>query len=126
MASSVLAWVRGNPMAKATLENAVLDAELRAQGRSLAAYLGAVRDRVACGVSVGIARIDEGPASSRWRATSPRATGASSSRSSPGPTSNASRAVREAHPDILLSVDANAAYRLEDVDVFRRSTRSGC
>jgi O-succinylbenzoate synthase len=29
------------------------------------------------------------------------------------------RAVREANPEILLSVDANAAYRLADVEVFR-------
>ena len=53
--ASVLSFVRGHPMAKATVGNAVLDAELRAQGRSLASYLGAVRDRVECGVSVGIA-----------------------------------------------------------------------
>jgi O-succinylbenzoate synthase len=50
----VFAFVRGNPMAKATLSNAVLDAELRARGESLAAYLGADKDRVACGVSIGI------------------------------------------------------------------------
>jgi O-succinylbenzoate synthase len=41
-------------MAKAALEMGVLDAELRAEGRSFARELGSVRDRVACGVSVGI------------------------------------------------------------------------
>ena len=41
-------------MAKAALEMAVLDAELRASGRSFARELGATRDRVPCGVSVGI------------------------------------------------------------------------
>ena len=51
----VLAFVRGNPMAKAALIDAFLDAELRADGVSLASWLGAERDRVACGVSVGIA-----------------------------------------------------------------------
>src|SRR5262249_9932721 len=45
---------RGHRMAKAALEMAVLDAELRAEGRPLARELGAVRDRVPCGVSVGI------------------------------------------------------------------------
>src|SRR5215467_12164748 len=30
-----------------------------------------------------------------------------------------STAIRHDHPDILLSVDANAAYTLEDVDTFR-------
>ena len=50
----VFAGVRGHRMAKATLVNAFLDAELRAAGRSLASHVGADRDRVACGVSVGI------------------------------------------------------------------------
>ena len=89
LVASVLSFVRGHPMAKATLVNAVLDAELRAQGRSLASYLGAVRDRVECGVSVGIAPRPT-RCSSRSRATSPRVTAASSSRSSRAPTSNAS------------------------------------
>src|SRR6185312_7855123 len=49
-----LAPVKGHRMDKAALELAVLDAELRAEGRPLARELGAVRDRVPCGVSVGI------------------------------------------------------------------------
>jgi O-succinylbenzoate synthase len=56
----VLGFVRGNPMAKATLVNAVVDAELRGREVSLAAHLGADKDRVACGVSVGITEsVDE-------------------------------------------------------------------
>ena len=50
----VLTGVRGNPMAKATVIDAFLDAELRAKARSLAEHLGADRDRVVCGVSIGI------------------------------------------------------------------------
>src|SRR5215475_3051207 len=50
----VLAPFKGHRMAKAALEMAVLDAELRAAGRSFARELGAARDRVPCGVSVGI------------------------------------------------------------------------
>jgi O-succinylbenzoate synthase len=49
-----LAPVKGHPMAKAALEMAILDAELRAAGRSFAEYLGATRTRVPSGVSVGI------------------------------------------------------------------------
>src|SRR5215469_1375945 len=51
----VLEPFKGHFMAKAALEMAVLDAELRLAGRSWARELGAVRDRVAAGVSVGIA-----------------------------------------------------------------------
>ena len=48
----------------------VLDAELRAQGRSFARELGAVHDRVPCGVSVGI--MDSIPAAARRRRRLPR------------------------------------------------------
>jgi O-succinylbenzoate synthase len=116
--ASVLSYVRGHPMAKATLENAVLDAELRAQGRSLASYLGAVRDRVVCGVSVGIAPSAEtlleqvaGYLAEGYRRVKLKI--------QPGTDVARVRAVREANPEILLSVDANAAYRLADVEVFR-------
>ncbi|BDI21503.1 o-succinylbenzoate synthase [Herbiconiux sp. L3-i23] len=47
--------VVGHRMAKAAVEAALLDAELRAAGASLASALGGVRQRVECGVSVGIA-----------------------------------------------------------------------
>ena len=49
-----LAHVKGHPMAKAAVEMAVLDAELRHEGRSLAARLGATRTRVPAGVAVGL------------------------------------------------------------------------
>lgn len=115
---ALFASVRGHPMAKATLVNAVLDAELRAQGRSLASYLGAVRDRVECGVSIGIAssaralleQVDDFLAQGYRRIKLKIA---------PGTDLERVRAVREAHPDIRLSVDANAAYAPADVEVFR-------
>ena len=50
-----LAGVRGHPMAKAALEMAVLDAELRSAGTSLGDHLGAVRRAVDAGVAVGLA-----------------------------------------------------------------------
>ncbi|MEX2625512.1 MAG: o-succinylbenzoate synthase, partial [Ilumatobacteraceae bacterium] len=45
---------KGHRMAKAALESAVLDAQLRVAGRSLADHLEVTRDRVPAGVSVGI------------------------------------------------------------------------
>jgi o-succinylbenzoate synthase len=50
----LLAPVIGHRMAKAALEMAVLDAQLRGTGQSFAGYLGATRKRVPSGVSVGI------------------------------------------------------------------------
>src|SRR5215469_14479942 len=51
----ILEPFKGHWMSKAAIETAVLDAELRASGRSFARELGAVRAQVPCGVSVGIA-----------------------------------------------------------------------
>jgi O-succinylbenzoate synthase len=114
----VLGRVRGHPMAKATLMDAFLDAELRAREVSLATYLGATTDRVACGVSVGIAPTTErlleqvdGYLAEGYRRIKLKI--------EPGTDVERVAAVRDAHPDILLSVDANAAYTLEDSGVFR-------
>ena len=114
----VFAFVRGHPMAKAALINAVVDADLRTTGTSLAAFLGAERDRVACGVSVGIttttaALLDqvEGYLADGYRRIKLKI--------APGVDVERVRAVRERWPGIALSVDANAAYSLEDLEVFR-------
>jgi O-succinylbenzoate synthase len=110
--------VRGNPMAKAALLDAVIDAELRASGSSLATWLGADRARVECGVSIGIAPSTEtlleqvtGYLEQGYRRIKLKI--------EPGIDVERVRAVRDAHPSILLSVDANAAYSPADVDVFR-------
>jgi o-succinylbenzoate synthase len=113
-----LRFVRGNPMAKATLINAVLDAELRAAGTSLVSWLGAGRRSVPCGVSIGIAdttdelraRVDEHLEQGYQRIKL---------KIMPGIDVERVTAIRRDHPDIMLSVDANAAYRPEDVETFR-------
>src|SRR6266852_6860073 len=54
--ADVLRRIHGHRMAKACIEMAVLDAELRAKRESFGHYFGAVRTAVDCGVSVGIQR----------------------------------------------------------------------
>jgi O-succinylbenzoate synthase len=100
-------------MAKAAVETAVLDAELRAENRTLARELGAVRDRVPCGVSVGImdsigelldavgGYLDQGYLRIKLKIQ-------------PGWDLDPVRAVRERFGDILLQVDANTAYTQAD------------
>jgi O-succinylbenzoate synthase len=111
---SLLAPVKGHPMAKGALEMAVLDAELRAAGMSFGTYLGAVADRVPAGVSVGIhpsipelldavtGYLAEGYLRIKLKIE-------------PGWDVEPVRAVRERFgDDVLLQVDANTAYRLSD------------
>jgi len=111
--STALAAVKGHPMAKAALETAILDAELRARGETLAARLGAVRDEVDCGVSVGIMgsiaelldAVDAYLAQGYRRIKL---------KIEPGWDVEPVRSVRERFGDVPLQVDANTAYRLAD------------
>lgn len=106
--------VRGNFMAKAAVEAALLDRQLRLAGKSLAAYLGASNDRVASGVSVGIQpSIDElikvvgGYLADGYLRIKLKI--------EPGADIDQVRAVRTTFgDDLLLQVDANAAYSVGD------------
>jgi O-succinylbenzoate synthase len=114
----LLAWVRGHRMAKAALEMAVLDADLRGRGVSLAAYLGADKDRVPCGVSIGIAASIEDLVE-QVRAYLDRGYVRIKMKIEPGWDLMPVTAVREAFPrSVPMSVDANAAYRLSDLSLF--------
>jgi o-succinylbenzoate synthase len=120
LVAPALAAVKGHRMAKAALEMAVLDAELRASGRSFARELGAVRDRVPCGVSVGImASVGEllDAVAGYLAAGYVRI----KLKIEPGWDVEPVRAVRERFGDqLLLQVDANAAYTLADAQHLAR------
>ena len=111
--AEILRPFHGHPMAKAALEMAVLDAELRAAGVSLGDHLAAVRTEVDCGVSVGI---HEDPAELVGVVGGYLAEGYRriKLKIEPGHDVEAVRAVRERFPKILLQVDANTAYTLAD------------
>ncbi len=111
----LLAGVAGHQMAKAALETAVIDAELRARGESFAGHLGAVRDRVPAGVAVGIAgsvpelldRVEELVDAGYQRVNL---------KIEPGWDVGPVGAVRERFADLPLQADANGAYTLADAE----------
>ena len=111
--------VKGHPMAKAALEMAVLDAELRERSLSLAEHFGAARSRIPVGVSVGIADsipalldeieqyLDQGYARIKLKIE-------------PGWDLEPVAAVRSRFGDVVLQVDANTAYTLGDASHLAR------
>jgi O-succinylbenzoate synthase len=120
-----LRHVVGHPMAKAAVEMAVLDAQLRAAGQSFAHYLGGVRTTVPSGVSVGIQEsieqtlrvvdgyLDHGYVRIKLKIA-------------PGWVVEPVRAVRAMFgDDVPLQVDANAAYTLLDTPTLRRLDEFG-
>ena len=109
----ILRPIHGHNMAKAALEMAMLDAELRADGKSFGQFFGATRTAVDCGVSVGIhssipellqtvgGYLDAGYLRIKLKIK-------------PGWDVEPVRAVRERFGDVPLQVDANTAYSLAD------------
>lgn len=120
--AAALAPVRGHHMAKAALEMAVLDAELRAAGVSLADHLGVGSEveTVEAGVSIGIAAsvpelldtvaaaVEDGYRRVKLKIA-------------PGWDLAPVRAVRERFGDeLVLQADANGSYRLADAGHLAR------
>jgi o-succinylbenzoate synthase len=112
------ATLRGNHMAKSTLELAVWDCFARQQDVPLRTLLGGQRTEIPVGASLGMNTVDETVASvdRHVEAGYKRV----KLKIEPGWDLQMLAAVRNAHPSIELSVDANSAYTLRDIDVLRR------
>ena len=112
------AKVRGHMMAKAGLEAALWDAFAKAAGVSLSGMLGGVRERIDVGVSIGI---QPTPAELLKKIAGYLEDGYRriKIKIAPGCDLAFVKAVRREYPDIPLQVDANSAYELDDVGVFR-------
>jgi O-succinylbenzoate synthase len=107
--------VRGHRMAKAALENAVWELEAQMKRVPLAKLLGGTRSAIPCGVSIGIQ-----PSPAALMETIAKELGAGYQRiklkCKPGWDTKIFEAVRARWPEILLSCDANSAYRIADID----------
>ncbi|MSO86281.1 MAG: o-succinylbenzoate synthase [Acidimicrobiia bacterium] len=109
--------VRGHPMARAALELAILDAQLRQADRSLSNWLGATATHVPAGAALGLhERVEDLLA----EADAAVALGASRLRVkiAPGSAAEPLRALR-AHggPQWLLQADANGSFALNDPEL---------
>jgi O-succinylbenzoate synthase len=116
---TLFAQVRGNRMAKAAIENAIWDVEARQKQQPLWKLLGGTRREIPCGVSIGIQdsieqlldKIQTELAAGYLRIKI---------KVKPGWDLNVLDRVRSRWPDIVLSVDANSAYTLDEVEHLRK------
>jgi O-succinylbenzoate synthase len=115
---SVFNAVRGHRMAKAAIETACWDLEAKAKGLPLWKHLGGTQTEIPCGVSIGIQdsvaillekiqkEIDAGYQRIKIKIK-------------PGWDAKVIETVRKHFPDTRLVGDANSAYTLNDVALFR-------
>ena len=116
--------VRGNRMAKAALETAVWELEARRKGMPLWKHIGGTRTEIPCGVSIGIQESIE-----KLLEQVRREVGEGYQRVKikikPGWENEPLRAIRSEFPDLHLMVDANSAFTLNDIPLFRRLDKLG-
>lgn len=117
--SAILGWIREHRMAKATIEMAIWDLAARQRGVPLRELLGGTRDRILCGVAIGIH-----PSVEALFETIDRELAAGYQRVKlkikPGADGHVAEAVRNRYPDLPFMLDANSAYTLADLPLFRR------
>ncbi|HEY0428002.1 MAG TPA: o-succinylbenzoate synthase [Pyrinomonadaceae bacterium] len=111
--------VRGNRMAKAAIETAVWDLEAKKLNVPLWQLLGGTRTEIACGVSIGIQdsveqlfEKIETELNAGYRRIKIKI--------KPGWDFEIIKKVREKFGNILLMGDANSAYSLGDIDLFKK------
>jgi O-succinylbenzoate synthase len=111
-------------MAKGAIETALWDLEAKRLRVPLWKHLGGVRKEIECGVSIGIQQTVEGlfekiehELASGYRRIKIKI--------KPGWDLSVVKAVRARFPETTLSVDANSAYTLADVELFRAMDEFG-
>ncbi|RDI95481.1 o-succinylbenzoate synthase [Meiothermus sp. QL-1] len=109
---------RGNRMAKAALEMAFWDLWCKALGLPLWQVLGGVRREIPVGISLGIEPSLEATLDKVAQALA-QGYKRVKLKIKPGWDVKPVLAVREAFPEANLTVDANSAYSLADIPVFR-------
>ena len=111
-------YIKGNRLAKAAVENALWELMVQRTGKSLKTLLGGTQKEIKVGVSLGIEKninvlfkeiehyLELGYHRTKIKIH-------------PGRDIEVVKAIRKEFGDITLTVDANSAYTLKDIDLFR-------
>ncbi len=114
--------IRGHNMAKAALENALWDIEAQQKGMPLSKLIGGTLEEIPCGVSIGIQNSIE-ELLNKIEAETSAGYQRIKIKIKPGWDANVLERVRERFPRIVLSVDANSAYSLADLEHLKSFDR---
>ena len=115
---SILGPVRGHRMAKATLENAYWDLEAKRLGVPLWKHLGGTHSEISSGVSIGIQDTPE-ELLEKIKKEVDAGYQRIKIKIKPGWDLKIVERVRKEFPEIRLMGDANSAYTLADVNLFK-------
>ena len=122
LADSWKRW-RGNPMAKSALELAVWDCHARQLGVPMHALLGGKRTEIPVGASLGMNPVPETVAFVARHVE--QGYKRIKLKIEPGWDVDLLSAVRADFPHIELTVDANSAYSLDDIDILKKIDQFG-
>jgi O-succinylbenzoate synthase len=117
--SRILDWVKDHRMAKATLEMGIWDLFAKAANAPLSKLLGGTRDRILCGVAIGI----QPTVDALLEKIAMELEGGYQRvkvKIKPGWDGHVAEAIRNRFPDLPFQLDANSAYTLADVALFKR------
>ncbi len=123
-AVDVWAKVRGHRMAKAGFEAALWDLIAKSQRRSLASMLGGFRSKIDVGVSIGI-QANEGSLLKSVESYLKEGYCRIKIKIAPGSDLRYIRLLRGEFPQLMLQVDANSAYTLDDIPLFKEMDAFG-
>jgi len=117
--SSSLDRIRGNRMAKGGVEAAIRDLEARLAGKPLWQHIGGTQTEIACGVSIGL-QTSIGELLEKVSREVEAGYQRIKIKIKPGQDIKLVEAIRAQFPDIRLSVDANSAYSLDDINLMKQ------
>jgi len=117
-AISLSSKVRGHMMAKAGLEAALWDVFAKSNNISLSKFLGGTRKKIDVGVSIGI-QSSPGELIKKVHAYLGEGYKRIKIKISPGNDIQFVKALKMEFPELFLQVDANSAYTLEDINIFK-------
>lgn len=117
--SEIFRPIRRNNMAKSALEGAVWDLFAKENNTPLASALGGGKQQIEVGISIGIQKnledllhLIEGYINEGYKRMKIKI--------KPGKDLNVLTGVRSAFPDLKIMADANSAYSLKDIDLFKK------